>query len=83
MIRRRRIVLDAKEGVEVDHELGLELGSTIVDDLLRNTMQTEHMITEQLGHAFGSQGRGGGNRMHLFGIAINYDANGIMRVRDR
>ena len=54
-----------------------------MDDLLWNTMKAEHMIAEQFGHAFGGQGRGGGNRMHLFGIAINHDASGIVRVGDR
>ena len=41
------------------------------------------MITEYLGHAFGSQGGGGGNCMHLFGVMIHHDTDGIVHVQDR
>ena len=38
MICHGGVVLDAKESVEVNHEFGLELRSSVMDGLLQNTV---------------------------------------------
>ena len=78
VVRRRRIALDAHQLVEVLHEPGLELGTSIMDDLPGNPMQPEDVVSVDLSHAMCRQGCLGGNDMYLLGESIHHHTNGIV-----
>ena len=59
------IVLESEGGIEHSHELGLELGSLIMDDLVRHVVGLEELVPEYLGHSLGSECCMGQLSMHL------------------
>ena len=79
----RGIVLDSKRGIECSHELRLELGSSVADDLARHSMEPEHLISEYLGHAFGCERGAHRYRVHLLGEPVHHDADGVKAIRWR
>ena len=46
------IPFDVQQLVQVLHEVRVELGAPVMDDLLRDAVELEHMIAIQPGHAF-------------------------------
>ena len=78
VVRRRRIALDAHQLVKVPHEPGLELGASVVDDLLGNAVQPENVVSVDFCHAMCRQGCLGGNDMYLLGESIHHHTNGIV-----
>ena len=44
-------------------------------------MEPEHLVSEYLGHPFGSERGVCRNCMHLFGELVHYDADGVKAIR--
>ena len=51
-----------------------------MDDLVRHSMESEHLILENLGHAFGCEQCMCWNGMHLLGDSVHYYANGVKTI---
>ena len=79
----RGVVFDSKRDVECSHELGLELGSSVVDDLAGHSMEPEHLVSEYLGHAFDGECGVRRNCVHLLGKPVHYNADGVKAIRCR
>ena len=73
-----RIALDAHQLVKVLHEPGLELGTSVMDDLLGNAVQPENVVSVDFCHAMCRQGCLGGDDMYLLGESIHHHADGIV-----
>ena len=51
-----------------------------MDDLARHSMESEHLISEYLGHLFSSERGVRRNGVHLLGEPVHYDADGVVSI---
>ena len=75
------IPFDVQQLVQVLHEVRVELGTPVMDDLLRDAMELEDVIAVQLGHALRCDGGVGRQDVNLLGETIHHHADGIVPLR--
>ena len=61
MVGSGGIPFNVQQFVQVLHEVRVELGTPVMDDLLRDAMELEDVIAIQLGHALRCDGGVGGH----------------------
>ena len=75
------VSFNAKSPVQVLHELGVELGSSVMDDLLGNAVESENLVLVHLCHSFRCDRHVGGNGMDLLCEFVDKDADSIVTLR--
>src|ERR1700730_11155714 len=68
----------SNHGIELLHELGYKLGTLITHNLVRDSMFTEHLVSENLCCTKSSQVHPNPLNQCLLGELVNDDQNGIM-----
>ena len=51
VIGRQKVPFNVQQSVQVLHEVRVELGTPVMDDLLGDAMELKYMVTIQPGHA--------------------------------
>ena len=80
VVGRGEVSFNAKSPVQVLHELGVKLGSSVVDDLLGNAVESENLVSVHLCHSLCHVSVNG---MELFCEFVYKDADSIVTLRFR
>ena len=81
VIRRGEVSFNAEQLVQVLHELGVELGSSVMDDFLGNAVKSEDLVLVHLCHSFRCDRHVGGDGMDLLREFVHKDADSIVTLR--